>query len=230
MLLGSTALQHSTATISVSPSRHTRRSSLLHSDARRRASLPAELASLSGCYEAEAEFISKTVTGLHDVESVLVALNETSAPCRRCILSTVASVCGDTCAREHLHLMLDEPINATVCVLSDLADILSAAQAASLANAVRSNRAFGLSITLPANFEASGDSTATVVVRDLFLPTEETLQDQQVLRGSDSNHSIFACSRVDLLDTWVISLSRDRSTWARCEGDVWIGRLSGKAQ
>jgi hypothetical protein len=123
--------------------------------------------------------------------------------------------------------MLDEPISATVCVLPELVDILSAAQAASMAAAVRSLEPFGLSITLPENAES--DSTATVLVRDLFVPTDETFHDKPLLRGIDTNNSIFACSRVESPDTWVISSSSDRSTWARCEGDVWIDRLSGKA-
>jgi hypothetical protein len=87
---------------------------------------------------------------------------------------------------------------------------------------VRSLLPFGLSITLPAGSDAN--STATVLVHDLFLPTDETFNGQPVMRGIDTNHSIFACS-----DTWVISSSRERSSWARCEGDVLIDRLSGKA-
>jgi hypothetical protein len=127
----------------------------------------------------------------------------------------------------------DEPLLAefvppSVCILPELANILSAAQAVLIANAVRSLEPFGLSVTLPGSPETN--STATVLVHDLFLPTDEKFHGQPVLRGIDTNHSIFVCSRIHHLDTWVISSSSQRGTSAKCEGDVWIDRLSGKAQ
>jgi hypothetical protein len=128
--------------------------------------------------------------------------------------------------------MVDEPIDATVCVLPELSKILSATQASELANAVRLQEPLGLSIIVPAKAETN--SSAMVLAQDLFLPTDETLHDQPVLRGVDSNRSIFACSRITHLGasclTWVISSSSERSSWERCEGEVWIDRLSGKAQ
>jgi hypothetical protein len=123
--------------------------------------------------------------------------------------------------------MLDEPIDAAACVLPGLSGILSAGQALELASAMRSQEPFGLSVALPAGSETNPN--VTVLVHDLFLPTDETLHDQPVLRGIDTSHRIALCSLAEHLDSWVISSSGDRSSWARCEGDVWINRLSGKA-
>jgi hypothetical protein len=190
---GSVAIQLSIGTSAESPSQQTAplrpHRSVAH---RREGSSSTSLAGPAlqlGCPEVEVELIKNKITGLHDV---LVSFNETSIPCRRCILSTVASVCGDLCAREHLHLMLDEPINSTVCVLPELANILFAAQASVLENAVHSHEPVGLSIASPGSSET--DPTATLLMHDLFLPTDETVHGQPVLRGIDTNHSIFVCN------------------------------------
>jgi hypothetical protein len=194
---GSSSLLLSTAMSAESASERTRSQSIgVWGIASRRegnhSAFPDGPASQSGCSDAEAELIATTKPGLHDVHSLLFALNVTSKTCRRCILSTVASVCGDNCAREHLHLTLDEPIDAAACVLPGLSSILSAGQALELASAMRSQEPFGLSVALPARSETNPN--VTVLVHDLFLPTNETLHDQPVLRGIDTSHRIALCS------------------------------------
>ena len=179
-------------------------------------------------YAAEADFIRTHLTSLDDAQSLRIVLNGTSLSCRPCILSAVASVCGKTCAREHLHLMLDHPLELQTDCQPELSSRLFAAQAALLADAVHSQEPFGLSAASPVNIETRSDET--VLISDLFLPTSETVHGQPVLRGMDTNRSLFACSRTGGTDAWIITSSGDRSSWALCQGDVLIDRSSGKAQ
>jgi hypothetical protein len=172
----------------------------------------------------------------------LAALRESivmsSPECRTCILATATSVFGDRLVAERLQLVVDEPRRtfptstcpaALASRMTSVASILAAAQAAVLSSAVHSLEPFGLSIAVPGNSEPN--STATVLVHDLFVPTDDvTVYDQPVMYGIDTNRSMLACSREEHLDTWVIAPSGGRSASDRCEGDVWIDRLSGKGQ
>ncbi len=154
-----------------------------------------------------------------------------SAHCRSCMVAIATSVLGERFSAEGLHFVFDELVPCPPALASRIAteaSILSAAQASELGNAIRSQEPFGLSITVPANPETN--STVAALVQDLFLPTDEALHGQLVLRGVDSNHSMFACSRITHFDTWAISSSAERSSWERCEADVWIDSLSGEAQ
>jgi hypothetical protein len=185
------------------------------------------------CSETEI-ILDREAMSLDYLSTLRESIIHASAHCRSCMVAIATSVLGERFSAEGLHFVVEAPVPALACPpalasrIATEANVLSAAQASEFANAIRSQEPLGLSITVPANPETN--STVTVFVQDLFLPTDETLHDEPVLRGVDSNRSIFACSRITHLDTWAISSSAERRTWERCEADVWIDSLSGKAQ
>jgi hypothetical protein len=185
------------------------------------------------CSETEI-ILDREAMSLDYLSTLRKSIFHASAQCRSCMVAIATSVLGERFSAEGLHFMVEAPVRALACPpalasrIATEASILSAAQASELANAIRSKGPLGLSITVPANPKTN--STVTALVQDLFLPADETLHGQPVLRGVDSNRSIFACSRITHLDTWGISLSTERRSWERCEADVWIDSLSGKAQ
>ena len=152
---------------------------------------------------------------------IMSAVRAVSPKCRHCILSTVASVCGERCIQDRLHLttavdLAGVPsIRAHEC-LPKLANKLAAAEMARFLDAVKRREPFGL--------EVAASKTAPYFARDLFLATNETIYGQPTYRGIDTHFHIFAC---DDTETWVVA---SPSVQGCRNGEVRMSVLSGEAR
>jgi hypothetical protein len=179
------------------------------------------------CSDAEVAVIAQEPKRLTDPSALRALVARLSAECRRCTLATMGSVFGAEFVAERLHVMVDEPTVASVC-LASLASRMASEQASQLVEAVARREPFGLTTSV-----AGGDTTrrtGALFSRDLFVPTDETVRGQSVYVGLDTQYRLSACDQDEHPHMWVLSSpSRDRSGWLRCEGEVWIDFRAGDA-
>jgi hypothetical protein len=114
--------------------------------------------------------------------------------CVRCILETIASVCGVDCVPERLHLLTDYAYNPRPC-LPQLAARISVGEASASKRAVAANEPFGLTIGVQRGLGA---------VADLFIPRVEPLQPQKVYRGVDTGVLAYECDPALFGRVWAL--------------------------
>jgi hypothetical protein len=97
--------------------------------------------------------------------SLIVRMLElVEADCAYCILETVASVCGEDCVKESLHLVTDYPILPRAC-WPRLGDALATAQKEAMSRLLEAGMPFGVT---------------TAAVRDQFVATGELVHGMAV--------------------------------------------------
>jgi hypothetical protein len=138
--------------------------------------------------------------------SLIVRMLElVEADCAYCILETVASVCGEDCVKESLHLATDYPIRPRAC-WPRLGDALATAQKEAMSRLLEAGMPFGLT---------------TAAVRDQFVATGELVHGMAVYRSlHGQGHWLFKCGddASGHEGTWAVSAVDDRDAWGRCEG------------
>jgi hypothetical protein len=179
-------------------------------------------------------------SSLADRAQLVRMLEMPSRACVRCILETIASVCGVDCVPERLHIVTDYTYAPRPC-LPELAARISAGEASAFAQAVAANEPFGLTIG------AQADSPS---MADLFVPKVGSLQQHKIYTGIDSGMLAYECdpavhgrvwallvapsagvatATADVGDsTAAISTSADSMRWAGCSGELRIDLESGQ--
>jgi hypothetical protein len=94
----------------------------------------------------------------------------TTRGCVRCIVETIASVCGGDCVPERLHIVTDYAYNPRPC-LPELARRISIGEASAFERAVAANEPFGLVI---------GELPGLPKLSDLFVPLDGPPQQRKV--------------------------------------------------
>ena len=143
-----------------------------------------------------------------------------SLSCSLCVLRTLASVCGDDCAKESLHVVLDAnslpTVPPAVCH-PGLAQRIRTMQGAAVTLAVGQRHPFGL----------SGVGQLT----DLYVPTAEApLFGEPVYKGMDTGVYMFSCNPSAVPQLWALSTSQERAAWQRCEGSLHVDLRKGEAR
>jgi hypothetical protein len=168
------------------------------------------------------------------------------------VLATVASVCGDTCAADVLHLTAEHSglVPPPSACLPALAAGLRTAQAAQLAGALRSREPFGVAIPSATPTGTSDGSSTSAAVRDVFIATNESVHGAPVYAGLQTRMRAAACAEGSLPaiadrtppsaiadgadrsppSAWVITASHDPGAWQRCDGLASLDLTTGVAR
>jgi hypothetical protein len=170
------------------------------------------------CNEADRAVIANTtprLSSLADRELIVGLLARTTAPCVRCILQTISSVCGTECVKERLHIATDFGIAARPC-LPELQRQLARGEGRLFAAAIAAGEPFGLVL-----------SGANAKLRDLYVP----LRGKTVYRGVDSGALAYACDATHGT-LWALSALQAASDVVptACVGELWIDGRTGEAR
>jgi hypothetical protein len=178
-------------------------------------------------------------SSLTDRAQLVRILEVSTRACVRCILETVASVCGIDCASERLHLATDYAYSPRPC-LPQLAARISVGETSAFQRAVAANQPFGLTI---------GAQLSSPAVGDLFVPSAGTHQPHKIYRGVDSGMLAYQCDPAVHGSVWALlaapsandaavnvsspaaamSMSIDIERWANCSSTLRIDLQSGQA-
>jgi hypothetical protein len=190
--------------------------------------LPRAIDSKLRCSVAEISAIDREHSSLSTCNTIREMIAKTSAACRRCILATVASVFGVQFASERLHLLVDEPPAAFVCIPS-LASRLATDQALQFMQATQRQEPFALSVSLSRSpSEPSGPASLLGFSTDLFMPSSETAFGRAVYLCLDTRYRLVACNPSQSRDTWVMSSASNPYSSETCAGEFRIDLSSGK--
>jgi hypothetical protein len=164
-------------------------------------------------------------SGLADRDQIVRVFEMCARACVRCILETIASVCGVDCVPARLHIVTDYPYSPRPC-LPELAARISVGEASAFERAVAANEPFGL--TVPA-------------MADLFVysSTIGPLQSHKLYKGIDSGMLAYECDPAIHGRVWAFRAapsafsSSANSTSAdsldTCSGELQIELESGQA-
>ncbi len=141
---------------------------------------------------------------------IIGLMERVAAACAKCVLQTVASVCGADCVKERLHIATDFEVEPLPC-LPELAARLARGEAEGLARAVAAGEPIGL--VLPAS-----SSPFT----DLYVPAGGAGR----YRGTDGGAFAYACD--EAVHGPLLAISPSSPTdGAACDGDLWIDMRTG---
>jgi serine/threonine protein kinase len=159
-------------------------------------------------------------------------LEVTSRACVRCIVETIAAVCGGDCVPERLHLTLDYTYTPRLC-LPELAARLLVGEVAAFERAVAASEPFGLTAAMMPVL-AANVSSSTNLISDLFIPSPGSGLRRKVYKGVDSGTLAYECDAAVHGRVWAVlpaatSSSANDPSWADCDGPLRIDLDSGEA-
>ncbi len=180
-------------------------------------------------------------SSLADRAQLVQMMEVTAHACVRCIVETIASVCGVDCVPERLHLVTDYIYSPRPC-LPELAARISVGEASAFERAVAANEPFGLTI---------GAQAGSATMSDLFVPIVGSLQARKTYRGVDSGMLAYECDPMVHGRMWALraepyatadtaaadaigasatanSTSLEDASWASCSGELRIDLESGQ--
>jgi hypothetical protein len=140
-------------------------------------------------------------------------MERTVAACAKCVLQTVASVCGADCVKERLHIATDFEVEPMPCI-PELAARLARGEAEGLAHAVAAGEPIG--VVLPA---------ASSHLTDLYVPVGGAGRYQ----GMDGGAFAHTCDEAAHGPLLAISLTSP-TDGAACDGELWIDLRTGRAR
>jgi hypothetical protein len=161
-------------------------------------------------------------SSLADRAQLVRILEVAARACVRCILETIAFVCGVGCVTERLHLVTDYTYSPRSC-LPELAARISVGEASAFERVVAANEPFGLTV---------GAQTGLVTMADVFVPTVGPLQQHKVYKGVDSGMLAYECDPTAHGRAWALlpASSTNGPSWADCSGSCRIDLDSGEAR
>ena len=172
-------------------------------------------------------------SSLTDRAQLVRMLEVTTRACVRCIVETIASVCGVDCMPERLHLVIDYTYSPRPC-LPELAARISVGEASAFERAVAANEPFGMTV---------GAQAGSATLSDLFLPEAASLQPHKIYRGIDTGMLVYECDPAVHGRVWAFhakpfatadaaaaSTSLDTQGWASCSGELRFDLDSGQVQ
>ncbi len=152
-------------------------------------------------------------SSLADRALIIGLMERVAAACAKCVLQTVASVCGADCIKEKLHIVTDFEVGLQPCV-PELAARLAHGEAEGLARAVAAGEPIGLVL-----------SASSSHFTDLYVPAGGAGKYQ----GTDSGAFAHVCDEVVHGPLLAISLTSP-TDGAACDGDLWIDMRTGRAR
>jgi hypothetical protein len=189
---------------------------------------------------------------LADRSQLIRMLEVTTRGCVRCILRTVASVCGDDCAKDRLHIRTGRKRLPSVrfalrwpfpsaCSDSALGPVSMRAEdlvlkpqrclevlAVQLAKGEA--RAWAQAVEAREPFELSVWRQSGDRVADTYMPTDRVYGGSAVYRGIAGGLVAYACDPTEHGPVWALaSATTDENAWQRCEGELWIDEEAGEA-
>ena len=205
----------------------------------------------------EADVANITAVGmpasLADRSRLIRMLEVTTRGCVRCILQTVASVCGDDCVKDKLHIRTGrERLHPSDCHCGGAsfrsADSNSARGPVSMRAedlmlkpqrclemlaqqlAKGEARAWAHTVETSEPFELSVWPKSGGRVADTYVPTDRVYGGSAVYRGIAGGLVAYACDAATHGPVWALSsAASDEAAWQRCEGDLWIDEEAGEA-
>ena len=191
---------------------------------------------------------------LADRSKLIRMLEVTTQGCVRCILQTVASVCGDDCVKDRLHirtgrehLHLSELHCVYACFRSvgcnsargpvsmRAEDLVLKPQRCleMLAEQLTKGeaRAWAQAVKARAPFELSFWPQSGGRVADTYVPTGlEYGGSGVVYRGIAGSLAAYACDATSHGPIWALtSATMDEEAWQQCKGELWIDEEAGQA-
>ena len=172
---------------------------------------------MAECTEADHAAMASAVmpSSLADRAHIIGLMERTVAACAKCVLQTVASVCGADCVKERLHIATDFEVEPMPCI-PDLAARLARGEAERLAHAVAAGEPIG--VVLPA---------VSSHLTDLYVPVGGA----GMYRGMDSGAFARTCDEAEHGPLLAFSTTSpmDGPDGARCDGELWIDLRTGRA-
>jgi hypothetical protein len=167
------------------------------------------------CSEADHAAMASAVkpSSLADRALIIKLMERTAAACAKCVLQTVASVCGAGCVKERLHIITDFEVQPLPC-LPELAARLAHGEAEGLSHAVAAGEPIG--VVLPA---------ASSHLTDLYLPVGGAGRYQ----GTDGGAFAHTCDEAVHGPLLAISPTSPADATA-CDGELWIDLRTGRAR
>jgi len=151
-------------------------------------------------------------SSLADRADIIGLMERTVAACAKCVLQTVASVCGADCVKERLHIATDFEVEPLPCV-PELAARLARGEAEGLARDVAAGEPIG--VVLPA---------ASSHLTDLYVRVGRA----GTYRGTNG---AFAYTCDEAVNGPLLAISPTSPTdGAACDGELWIDLRSGLAR
>jgi hypothetical protein len=167
------------------------------------------------CTEADHAGMASAImpSSLADRALIIGLMDRTVAACAKCVLQTVASVCGADCVKERLHIVTDFEVEPLPC-LPELAARLAQGEAEGLARAVAAGEPIG--VVLPA---------ASSHLTDLYVLVGGAGKYQ----GTDGGAFAYACDEAVHGPLLAISPTSP-ADGAACDGELWIDLRTGRAR
>ncbi len=190
---------------------------------------------------------------LADRSQLIRMLEVTTRGCVRCMLQTVASVCGDDCVKDKLHIRTGrERLHPSDLHYggasfrsagSDLTrgpasmraeDLVLKPQRCLEVLAVQlakgEARAWTQALEASEPFELSVWPQSGGRVADTYVPTDRVYGGRALYRGIAGGLVAYACDPTVHGPVWVLSsTTTDEASWQRCEGELWIDEDAGEA-
>jgi hypothetical protein len=152
-------------------------------------------------------------SSLADRAHIIGLMERTAAACAKCVLQTVASVCGADCVKERLHIVTDFEVEPLPC-LPELAARLALGEAEGLARAVAAGEPIGVVLR-----------AASSHLTDLYVPVGGAGKYQ----GADGGAFAYTCDEAVHGPVLAISPASPADA-AACDGELWIDLRTGRAR
>jgi len=169
------------------------------------------------CTEADHAAIASAVmpSSLADRADIIGLMERTVAACAKCVLQTVASVCGADCVKERLHIATDFEVEPMPCI-PELAARLARGEAERLAHAVAAGEPIGVVLLAVSSH-----------LTDLYVPVGGAGK----YRGTDGGAFAHTCDEAEHGPLLAFSTTSptDGPDGARCDGELWIDLRTGRA-